>query len=163
MKRLALVASGLTVLRLLLAPASAPVHAQASAADESAVRDVVKQYVSARERRDSAAIGALFTPDADQLTSSGEWRRGSDQIVQGTLASSQRTGGTRTIAIGTVRFPGESFAIADGRYEISGTAGGGARMMWTTFVLTRSAGVWRISAIRNMLPAAPIAGADRRP
>ena len=42
--------------------------------DESAVRDVVRQYVDARERADAAAIGALFTSDADQLTSSGEWR-----------------------------------------------------------------------------------------
>ena len=38
--------------------------------DESAVREVVRQYVDARERADAAAIGALFTSDADQLTSS---------------------------------------------------------------------------------------------
>ena len=38
-------------------------------------------------------------------------------------------------------------AIADGPYEIAG--GGTVRRMWTTLVLEREAGVWRIAAIRN--------------
>jgi uncharacterized protein (TIGR02246 family) len=120
-------------------------------ADDAAVRDVVKRYVDARERSDASAIAALFTADADQLTSSGEWRRGRDDIVKGTLASSKQTGGTRTIAIETVRFPNADTAIADGRYDITGGAGGDRRM-WTSFVMTRGADGWRISAIRNMLP-----------
>ena len=124
--------------------------------DESAVREVVRQYVDARERADAAAIGALFTSDADQLTSSGEWRKGRDAIVKGTLASSKQTGGTRRIAIEAVRFPSADTAIADGRYEITGGAGGDRRM-WTSFVMVRSKADgksgWRIAAIRNMLPA----------
>jgi uncharacterized protein (TIGR02246 family) len=120
--------------------------------DAAAVRDVVKRYVDARERADAAAIAALFTDDADQLTSSGEWRRGRDAVVKGTLASSKQTGGTRTIAIETVRFPSKDTAIADGRYDITGSAGGDRRM-WTSFVMTRDNTVWRIAAIRNMLPA----------
>ncbi len=122
------------------------------AGDESAVRDVVKRYVAAREKSDAAAIAALFTSDADQLVSSGEWRKGRDEVVKGTLASSQRTGGTRTIAVETVRFPAKDVAIADGRYEITGGAGGDRRM-WSTFVMTRTKEGWRITAIRNMLPA----------
>jgi len=48
-------------------------------------------------------------------------------------------------------------AIADGPYEI--TSSGEVRRMWTTFVLTREAGGWRISAIRNMVPTGgPAAG-----
>ena len=39
---------------------------------------------------------ALFTADANQLVSSGEWRRGRDAVVKGSLASSQQTQGTRT-------------------------------------------------------------------
>ena len=124
------------------------------AKDEAAIRDVVKEYVAARERRDPAAIGALFTSDADQLVSSGEWRRGRDELVKGTLASSQRTGGNRTITLETIRFPAREVAIADGRYEITGGAGGDRRM-WSTFVMTREGGGWRIAAIRNMLPAPP--------
>ena len=124
------------------------------AKDEAAIRTLVKEYVGARERGDPAAVGALFTSDADQLVSSGEWRRGRDALVKGTLASSQRTGGNRTITLETIRFPSKDVAIADGRYEIIGGAGGDRRM-WSTFVMTREAETWRITAIRNMLPAPP--------
>jgi uncharacterized protein (TIGR02246 family) len=122
--------------------------------DEAAIRKVVRRYVAARERNDPAAIAALFTADADQLTSSGEWRKGRDAIVRGTLASSKQTGGTRSITVESVRFPSPDTAIADGRYEITGAAGGDRRM-WTSFVLIRGKGEWSIAAIRNMLPAAP--------
>lgn len=128
--------------------------AQGRPADEAAIRDVVKRYVEAREQADAKAVAALFTDDADQLTSSGEWRKGRDAVVAGTLASSKRTAGTRTIAIETIRFPAPDVALADGRYEIAGGQDG-ARKMWTSFLLTRTAGAWRISAIRNMLPAPP--------
>jgi len=52
---------------------------------------------------------------------------------------------------------GPDVAVADGRYEISGLAGAETRRMWTTFVVVRQNGTWRISAIRNMLPAPPAA------
>lgn len=120
-------------------------------ANDTAVRDVVKQYVDARERRDADGIRRLFTEDADQLTSSGEWRKGREQIVRGTLASSSSNPGTRTIAIESVRFPAPGVAVADGRYEIGGAQP--PRRMWTTFVMVRQADGWRIAAIRNMLPA----------
>jgi uncharacterized protein (TIGR02246 family) len=121
--------------------------------DSADIRQLVSRYVEAREKQDPKAIEALFTEDADQLTSSGEWRRGRTEVVRGTMASSQRTGGTRAIAIETVRFPMPGVAIADGRYEIGGLAGGATRRMWTSFVLTRGSDGWRIAAIRNMLPA----------
>ena len=124
--------------------------------DEAAVRDVVKRYVDARDRGDAAAIGALFTDDADQLTSSGEWRRGRAALLRGTLASSKNNPGARTIAIETVRFPAPGVALADGRYEIaSERPGGAARRMWTSFLMAGAGNQWRIAAIRNMLPAAP--------
>lgn len=121
--------------------------------NEDNVRDAIKNYVAARERGDATALAALFTEDADQLVSSGEWRRGRSALVQGTLASSKANAGARTIAIQTVRFPAGDVAIADGEYTIAGTAGGAARKMWTSFVMVRSGGTWRITAIRNMLPA----------
>ena len=51
--------------------------------DETAVRDVVKKYVDARDRSDESALRALFTDDADQLTSSGEWRKGRENVGTG--------------------------------------------------------------------------------
>jgi uncharacterized protein (TIGR02246 family) len=121
--------------------------------DEAAVKAVVARYVEAREKRDAAAIEALFTKDADQLVSSGEWRKGRDAVVRGTLASSESTGGHRTITVENVRFLSPDVAIADGRYEITGMAGGQDRRMWSTFVIARGTDGWKIAAIRNMLPA----------
>jgi uncharacterized protein (TIGR02246 family) len=139
---------------LLICLAQSP--AAPAAGDDAAVRDVVKKYVDARDRSDEAAIRALFTNDADQLTSSGEWRKGRENVVRGTLASSKANPGSRTITIETVRFPAPGLAIADGRYEIAGGPDG-TRKMWTSFVMARSGVGWRITAIRNMLPAPPAA------
>ena len=137
--------------------AGAPVASQQppTPADEAAIRDLVRRYAGAREARDPAAIAALFTPDADQLVSSGEWRRGRDVLVNGALASSARTGGTRTLDVDHLRMVGPDVAIADARYEISGLDGGATRRMWSTFVMVRAQDGWHITAIRNMLPAQP--------
>jgi uncharacterized protein (TIGR02246 family) len=133
----------------------------ARSTDEAAVREVVGKYVAARELRDPRAIEALFTADADQHTTSGEWRRGRAQIVPGTLQSSERNQGARTIRIESVRFLTSDVAIADGPYEIGAAAGAAARRMWTSIVLRRSSDGWRIAAIRNMVPTS--AAASGRP
>jgi uncharacterized protein (TIGR02246 family) len=139
---------------LVLLLAALPLAAQ-KPADETAVRDLVARYVDAREHRDAKTIEALFTADADQLVSSGEWRKGREAVVRGTLASSESTGGRRTITVETVRFLSPDAAIADGRYEIAGLTGGQTRRMWASIICARTPDGWRIAAIRNMLPAAP--------
>ncbi len=123
--------------------------------DEAAVKAVVGRYVDAREMRNAAAVEALFTQDADQLVSTGEWRRGRDAIVKGTLASSESTGGHRSITVEAVRFISADIALVDGRYVISGLAEGQPRRMWSTFLMKLTPDGWRIAAIRNMLPAPP--------
>jgi uncharacterized protein (TIGR02246 family) len=123
--------------------------------DGAAIRRLVQKYVDAREQKNAQAVEALFTSDADQLVSSGEWRKGRDQVVRGAMASSERTGGKRTIALESIRYIDSGVAIADGRYVLTGLAGGTTRRMWSTFVLKRTSDGWRIAAIRNMLPAAP--------
>jgi len=122
--------------------------------DDKAVRDIVRRYVDAREARDAKAVAALFTAQADQLVSSGEWRQGREAVVTGSLASSAQSGGKRTIDVERVRLVSKDVAVADGRYAITGGEGGDRRM-WSTFVMVREAGGWRIAAIRNMLPAPP--------
>lgn len=146
-----------TAIVLVLLPLTVSLAGQtapAPTADEAAVRAVVASYVDARERRDPAAIGALFTADADQVNSSGDWRRGREGIVKGTLESSQRNSGSRRITVKAVRFTSPVMAIVDGDYEIGAAGPGGARLMWTTFVIVRQPDGWRIAAIRNSLPTA---------
>ena len=128
------------VLLLALAPAWGQ-------SDEAAIREVVARYLAAREAQDVSRVEALFTEDADQLVSSGEWRRGREALVKGALASSRTNEGRRTVTVESIRYLGAEVAIADGRYEI------GERRMWSTFVMKRTAEGWRIAAIRNMLPA----------
>ena len=127
---------------------------RSSGNDEAAIREVVSKYVDARERIDPKAVEDLFTSDADQLVSSGEWRKGRDAVVSGTMASSRNSGGKRSITVESIRLLSPDVAIADGRYDLTGLADGATRNMWTTLVLKRTEKGWRIAAIRNMLPAA---------
>lgn len=144
----------LLLLCLAAVPSAAAQSPGTQAADEAAVRAVVRTYVNARELRDPAAIEALFTPDADQHTTSGEWRRGRTQVTGGSLASSTQNPGNRSITVETVRLITPDVAIADGPYVI--TTGTTVRRMWTTIVLEREQGAWRITAIRNMVPVANV-------
>ena len=136
---------------LLVSPVLSGQSPDARTRDEAAVRDVVRRYVEARERRQAAEIEALFTQDADQYTTGGEWRRGRAAVVPGTLQSSARNPGTRTIQVESVRFITSDVAIADGPYVIA-SGGVDPRRMWTTIVATRQGGVWKIAAIRNIAP-----------
>jgi uncharacterized protein (TIGR02246 family) len=71
--------------------------------DEAAIRKLVQQYVAAREANDGKRIEECFSPDADQLVSSGEWRKGRDQMVSGTMRSFANEKGHRSITVESVR------------------------------------------------------------
>lgn len=134
-------------MKLLIVSLILASSAFAQTAAEAQVRDLVRRYVDARDHPDARTLESLFTAEADQLVSSGVWRKGRAEVVRGTIASSQNETGKRTITVESIRFPAPGVALADGRYEI------GDRKMWTSFVMTHSADGWRIAAIRNMLPA----------
>ena len=136
---------------IALAPSLLVAAQQAPSTDEAAVREVVHRYEAARDAKDAKAIEALFTADADQHTTSAEWRRGRVQVVTGSLGSSKQNPGDRTITVQSVRFITPDVAIADGPYDIG--TGGTVRHMWTTIIVKRDAGAWKIAAIRNMTPS----------
>ncbi len=145
----------LPVAALALFCAVALLPAQSSsqnAGQETAVKALVAKYAAAREAENPAEIETLFTDDADQLVSTGVWRHGRDELVQGMLASSRGNPGDRTITVERVRFVADGVAIADARYEIAQESGG-PRRMWSTFLAVKTGDGWRIAAIRNMLPA----------
>jgi uncharacterized protein (TIGR02246 family) len=144
--------SAVTPLLALLLLSGGPAVAQAPVADDAAIRAVVAAYAAARDKGDGDALAALFTADADQLVSSGEWRRGRAAVVQGSLASSQQNQGARTFTIETVRMVAANVALADSRYDIA-PPGGPTRRMWASWLLVKDGAGWKIAAIRNMLPA----------
>ena len=141
----------LFLLCLALAAPAASQSPAASAADEAAVRDIVRRYTQARELNEPKAIEALFTADADQYTSAGEWRRGMSALIKGMQDTSARNPGIRAITIAAVRFITPDVAIVDGEYK----TGTDARQLWTTLTVKRDGRGWRIAAIRNMAPTGP--------
>jgi uncharacterized protein (TIGR02246 family) len=125
------------------------------AADEAAIKAVIQAFIDTREANDNAGLTAILTPDVDQRQTSGNMRSGRDAVVSGSLATTQATGGRRTITLDSVRFLAPDVAIADGRYDSVGRADGTDQRMLTSIVLRREADGWKIAAIRNMLPTAP--------
>ena len=108
-----------------------------AAGDEAAIREVVRKYVDAREKRDPVLIAALFTEDADQVTTAGEWRRGRDNVVKGDWPRRRAIRARATSRSRPCGFLAPGVAIADGRYEIRDAPDSAPRRMWTTFVLMK--------------------------
>jgi uncharacterized protein (TIGR02246 family) len=137
--------------------ASSATLAQADrAADEAAIRAVIQAFIDTREANDAAGLTALLTADADQRQTSGNLRSGREAVVAGSLATTQSTGGRRTISVDSLRFMGPDVALADGRYDSIGRADGTDQRMLTSIVLRREEGKWKIAAIRNaLLPPPP--------
>ena len=119
-----------------------------------AITFLIDQYSEAREKSDTVLLKNILTNDVDQLVSTGEWRNGISAAVQGMLKSSVNSPGTRTLKIENIRMFNSNSAIVDCRYEIQNTDGS-IRKMWSTFLVVSEKKKWKISAIRNMLPANP--------
>lgn len=116
------------------------------------IYSLIDTYSLAREKSDTALLRSILTADVDQLVSSGEWRNGIRGSVAGMLRSSGSNPGERTLIVDKLRFLSATAAIVDARYEIK-NVDGSARKMWSTFVVVYEEGKWKITAIRNMLPA----------
>jgi uncharacterized protein (TIGR02246 family) len=119
---------------------------------QKAITALIDQYSVAREKSDTVLLKAILTTDVDQLVSNGEWRNGIGAAIQGMLKSSVNSPGTRTLKIENIRMMNPTIAIVDCRYEITNTDGS-VRKMWSTFFVVAEKKIWKISAIRNMLPA----------
>jgi len=119
-----------------------------------AITSLIDQYSEAREKSDTVLLKNILTIDVDQLVSTGEWRIGISAAVQGMLKSSANSPGTRTLRIENIRMVSPTTAIVDCRYEIQ-NADGAIRKMWSTFIVVAEKKNWKISAIRNMMPANP--------
>jgi len=116
------------------------------------IHSLIDSYSLARENKDTELLENILTPDVDQLVSSGKWRKGKEESMKGMIQSSENNPGIRTLKIETIRLLNPLCGIVDARYEIQNTEGT-VRKMWSTFIVVAIEGEWKISAIRNMLPA----------
>ncbi len=119
-----------------------------------AIAFLIDQYSEARENRDTILLKRILTEDVDQLVSTGEWRNGTRAAVEGMLKSSAASPGTRMLRIEKIRMLNPGSALVDCKYEIL-NENNTIRKMWSTFVIVADTTGWKISAIRNMLPANP--------
>lgn len=115
---------------------------------------LIEQYNQARENKDTTLLENILITDVDQLVSSGEWRRGIEESIEGMLRSSNRNPGTRTITVEKIRFVDSNVAIVDTKYEIK-LDNNNVRNLWSTFIVVQREGEWKIAAIRNMSPTQP--------
>jgi uncharacterized protein (TIGR02246 family) len=120
--------------------------------EQKAIAALIDRYSEARDKSDTVLLKSILASDIDQLVSSGEWRKGMGAAVQGMLKSSGNNPGDRTLSVESIRMFNPATAIVDCRYEIK-NADGVTRKMWSAFIVVADKGVWKISAIRNMLPS----------
>ncbi|SDZ24448.1 MULTISPECIES: YybH family protein [Rhodonellum] len=112
---------------------------------------LIEQYNEARDNKDTLLLKTILTPEIDQLVSSGEWRTGIDQAIDGMMRSSAANPGSRNLIVDKIRLLDQASAILDCRYEIE-NPDGPTRKMWSTFLAVFTEGRWKITGIRNMLP-----------
>lgn len=118
---------------------------------KQAISILIDHYSQAREKKDTILLKSILTTHVDQLVSSGEWRNGMRESIDGMMRSSDSNPGSRKLIVEKIRFINSKSAIVDARYEIQNTDGT-IRKMWSTFIVVNSKNSWKITAIRNMLP-----------
>lgn len=131
------------------------VDAQQNGVSEAVYNELaalIDHYSMAREHQDTVLLKEIFTQDIDQLVSSGEWRLGLSTAVEGMKRSSQVNEGKRTLTVERARLLDPKTALIDSRYTIEPADGGSVRNMWSTFIAVYQDEIWKITAIRNMLP-----------
>lgn len=127
-------------------------NAEPSEQQRKAIHFLIDQYSEAREKSDTSLLKSILTTNVDQLVSNGEWRNGIVTAIQGMQKSSATNPGTRTLRVDKIRMLNATTAIVDCKYEIQNTDST-MRRMWSTFMVVTEKKVWKISAIRNMLPS----------
>jgi uncharacterized protein (TIGR02246 family) len=115
------------------------------------IYSLIDNYAEARDNKDSVLLRSILTPDVDQLVSSGEWRKGIQEAIEGMMRSSAVNPGDRKLAVENIRLLDPGTGIVDARYEIEGS-NGPSRKMWSTFMVVFRENKWKITGIRNMLP-----------
>ena len=138
------------VLSGLIAPFPQGIMAQSDKSQE--IYDLIDTYSRARTDQDAVLLADILTADVDQLVSSGIWRKGKKEAMAGMMVSSESNPGTRTLTIDNIRFLTPECGIVDARYEIL-NPDESIRKMWSTFMVVYADHQWKITAIRNMLPA----------
>ncbi len=135
------------ILALAVMSSAAPLAAQDRAADEAAIRAHAVAVENAINKRDAAALVALFTPDGDEIIGDGPRLVGREAMRQAQEARlAQRSPTMRfTLEVTGIRFLGQDIAIVETTARFSE---GPIRANRGTWVSVRHGGKWLIAALR---------------
>lgn len=141
-----------TCVALLVVCISEPLLAQRAPAPEAPFREHAAAYAAAINKRDAAAVAALFTPDGDQIFMDGsrivgrEALRDAAQAALAAWPSTQRF----TLEVTGVRKLSPTIAIVE---TLATFSEGPIRSNRGTAVMVRQGGKWLTAALR-VYPAA---------
>lgn len=146
----------------------APALGQGTPADEAAIRKAAEQFPPAWAKSDAKALAALYTTDADYVSSTGLMAKGSAEIEKAyiTQFSGVYKGTSLRNATTNIRFLKPDIAITNGTFEVTGLRGPGGqeappRKGISTSILVKQNGQWLITALRAWVPPSPPSQAGR--
>jgi uncharacterized protein (TIGR02246 family) len=138
-----------------------PALAQGTPADEAAIRKAAEQFPAAWAKGDAKALAALFTTDADYVSSTGLTATGRAEIEKAYMAqlSGVYKGTSLKNASTNIRFLKPDVAISNGTFEIGDVRGPDGKVApprrgTATSVVVKQNGQWLITALRAIVAPA---------
>jgi uncharacterized protein (TIGR02246 family) len=117
---------------------------------ERGVRETLAAYGVAFDKGDAEGVRALFTADAEFVSSAGQRIQGPEAIFKRLQDYRQRHPGDRIrLTVGTIRFPAESVAQVEGNAEVRGP-GGPPDISPYMAILVRREGKWLLDSVRDL-------------
>jgi uncharacterized protein (TIGR02246 family) len=142
--------------------AAVPAHAQESAKDEHAIREVVADFSRTLNEYDFKAWSRLFADDADFVVITGKYLKGRNEIESYHTAiwAGVYKGSHQAFTSVAIRFIHPEVAVVHLDAEITYNSAKDKRTGLVTFVLTKQANRWLIATAQNTLtsgtPVSPI-------
>jgi len=141
-----------------------PALGQGTSADEAAIIKVLERFAPAWAKGDAKTLAALYTTDADYVSSTGFTARGRTEIEKTYVGqfSGVYKGTSLKQATTSIRFIKPDVAIVNSTFEVAGLRGRDGeevppRKGMNTNVLVKQNGQWLITAHRGWVPpAAPV-------
>jgi uncharacterized protein (TIGR02246 family) len=126
---------------------------QGRESDIRAITELLTSFVKAYNDKDSGALGALFTPDAEIEDDDGDVTRGSEAIIARFSEMFKENRADR-LAVDTdsLRFLGTDIAIEEGTASISTGANTPPRTNRYSVIYARQGGRWLQARIRDEQP-----------
>ena len=126
--------------------------------DLSAIRAVGNSFLDAYRAKDAAALGALFTENAEIVDEEGEVTRGRPAIVErfaGLFAANE--GGKLDVDVESIRLLSPVVAVEEGTATVSGDDGEKPETSRYSVIYVKQDGHWLQARIQDQTPSEPSA------